>query len=91
MRQFSHEHPHVDKEWFENSNYICLLSVSNEEALFSLLEKAKQRDILCSHFCESDLNDALTAICLAPGQQSKKLVSSLKLAFSQQSTNTLVY
>ena len=91
MRQFTHEHPQMDKEWFENSNYICLLSVPNEEALSNLLNKAMQRNIACAHFNEPDLNNTLTAICLAPGAPSKKLVSNLKLAFSQQYTDTSVY
>ena len=33
LRQFAHEHPEIDKCWFDNSNYICLLSVDSEDDL----------------------------------------------------------
>lgn len=81
MRQFTHEHPHVDKEWFHNSNFICLLTVQNERELHALMEKAAGQNIPCSFFREEDLDNALTAICLSPGRPTKKLVSNLKLAF----------
>lgn len=82
MRQFSHEYPQIDKEWFDNSNYICLLVVSNEEELNKLLQMARDRNIACSSFREEDLGNALTAVCLEPGRLTKKLVSNIKLAFS---------
>jgi hypothetical protein len=82
MRQFSHDNPIIDKEWFNNSNYICLLSVADEQELNNLILKAKNKEIALSEFREPDLNNSLTAICLAPGQLTKKIVSGLKLAFS---------
>jgi len=82
MRQFYHENPIIDQEWFHNSNYICLLSVADEQELNNLMRSAKYKDIILSEFREIDFNNALTAICLEPGQLTKKLVSGIKLAFS---------
>ena len=63
------------------SNYICLLKVANESELKDLLVAAKERQIACSEFREPDYDDSLTAICLEPGEKSKRLVRGLKLAF----------
>lgn len=81
LRQFSHEHSEIDNCWFNNSNYICLLSVSSEEELYELCNKSEELGLRYSKFFESDLNNALTAICIEPGSTTKKLVSKLKLAF----------
>ncbi len=63
-----------------NSNYICLLSVSSEHDLIKLLEKANLYNIKISVFREPDIDNQITAIALAPGAKSKKLCNNLKLA-----------
>jgi hypothetical protein len=80
LRQFTAEHPEIDKQWFEKSNYLGLLSVSNEDELNRLIEKAHGRGIKFSIFREPDVNDQITAIALEPGVKSKKLCANLKLA-----------
>lgn len=82
LRQFSNDHPEIDKNWFINSNYICLLSVNSEEELLNLSKKCDELNLCYSKFLEPDLDNSLTAMCLEPGKLSKKLVSKLKLAFS---------
>jgi hypothetical protein len=77
---FAQEHPHITKDWMNISNYICILEIDNEPALVKLWEKAKQENIANSCFVEPDFNNSLTAIALAPGPESKKLCSDLKLA-----------
>lgn len=81
MRQFVNDYSELDLEWYNQSNYICLLSVENEKELEILLDKANTKNIRYSIFREPDLDNAVTAICLEPGQISKKLVSNLRLAF----------
>lgn len=81
MRQFIFEHPEVELEWFRNSNYIVLLSVSDKEELLKVIDKAKINDIRFSIFREPDLCDELTAIALEPSKKSKKVCKNLKLAF----------
>jgi len=78
-RQFQHEHPEIEKQWFEKSNYVVVLGVSNEIELNQLVNKAKICKIQYSEFREPDLNYSLTAIALEPGRMSRKLCSKLKL------------
>jgi hypothetical protein len=80
LRQFTAEHPEIDKAWFEQSNYLGLLSVQNEEELARLLETANQQGIQASAFREPDIDNQMTAIALSPGPKSKKLCSRLPLA-----------
>lgn len=80
LRQFTEEHPDVDKEWFTRSNYLCLLSVGDESELYSLICRAKDNDIRVSIFREPDVDNQITAIALEPGNKSKELTAKLKLA-----------
>lgn len=80
LRQFTAEHPEVDREWFESSNYLGLLSVANEDELVKLIEQAADLGIKYSIFREPDIGDQITAIALEPGPKSKKLCGKLKLA-----------
>lgn len=84
LRQFTAEHPDVDRAWFEQSNYLGLLSVSNEIELEKLIELASQQDIKFSIFREPDIEDQITAIALAPGPKSKKLCNRLPLALGDK-------
>lgn len=81
--RFADEWRHTTNDWMDNSEYICILEIDNELELTNLLEKARQENIPSSCFIEPDFNNSLTAIALAPGPQSKKLCSGLKLALSK--------
>jgi len=80
--QYVFEHPECAKNWFENSNYLGFLSVMNEQELIALSEQAAEKDIKFSIFREPDIDNAITAIALEPGNKSKKLCCNLKLALS---------
>jgi peptidyl-tRNA hydrolase len=80
LRQFTAEHPEIDRVWFEQSNYLGLLSVKNEEELHRLIEQAAEHGIHHSIFREPDIDNQITAIALSPGPKSKKLCSRLPLA-----------
>jgi hypothetical protein len=77
--QFQHEHPELAKNWFHNSNYLIFLTVSNEEELQTLIDKAITQNIIVSVFREPDINNEITAIALEPCDDSKRLTSTLKL------------
>lgn len=81
--QFQHDHPDYAKIWFEKSNYLAYLCVSNESELLVLIEKALIKEIKFSIFREPDIENQITGICLEPGIKSKKLCSNLKLALKQ--------
>jgi hypothetical protein len=80
LRQFIAEHPEIDKRWFEQSNYLGLLSVKNEQELVHLIEQARHHGICFAVFREPDIDNEITAIALEPGLKSKKLCSKLPLA-----------
>ena len=78
LRQFTHEHPQIDREWFESSNTLAFLSVQDEAALGVLHRKAIDRDVPVAAFREPDRSDELTAIALGP--TGKRLTKGLPLA-----------
>ena len=80
LAQFIFDHAEIARDWFVNSNYLGMLSVKDENALLNLIQEAEQNDIRCSIFREPDIDNAITAIALEPGQKSKKLCSRLPLA-----------
>lgn len=76
---FQYEHSELAKEWNTNSNYLIFLTVENEEELYKLKQKVKNKGIKYTSFYEPDIGNRLTAITLEPGIISKKLTSNLKL------------
>ena len=82
--QFKFEYPELSKDWYEQSNYLGLLSVTNEQELLQLIEQAATHSIHCSIFREPDIDNQITAIALAPGPKSKKLCSRLPLALKDK-------
>ena len=64
----------------DNSNYICILEVDNEESLIKLSDDSEQLGIKIVKFFESDLNNSLTAIALEPSDASKKICRKFSLA-----------
>lgn len=83
MRQFTAEHPDIDKEWFLTSNYLGLLAAKDESELLEIIRKAALDDIRYSIFREPDVDNAITAIALEPGEKSKRLCSRLPLALKE--------
>ena len=80
IRQFSEEHGEIDKKWFKNSNYICVLETLNEQSLEQLVEHAKIKGVAHSLFREPDLNNEITVLVLEPSWYSRKICKKLKLA-----------
>lgn len=81
--QFGMEHPDIHRFWFDRSNYLGLLSVSNEYELERLIEQAAEQGIKFSVFREPDVDNQITAIALEPGIKSKKLCSKITLALKE--------
>ena len=80
MRQFTHEFPVIDQEWFEKSNYLALLSVSDEETLNELYDRALSMGLRVAAFREPDVNDSITAIAIEPCPEAQELCKELPLA-----------
>lgn len=80
FRQFAKEFPGLEREWFDSSNHLALLSVRDEDALRGLVAEASVHRIRHAGFCEPDLGDALTAVAFEPGRVSRRLLRNLELA-----------
>lgn len=72
--------PKIDSVWYNVSNYLCLLSVRNENDLMFLIQDLKDKNIKFSVFREPDIGDQVTAIAIEPGTKSKRICSKLSLA-----------
>jgi hypothetical protein len=62
------------------------LSVKDEAELIKILQKAQQSGITHSEFREPDIDNQLTAIALAPCEESRKISSSIPLALRELSS-----
>ena len=86
MIDFVLKYPADSLAWHKQSNYLCQLSVENEEALYKLMDKADIKGIKYVAFREPDLDNQLTAICFEPTVAAKKLTSSLPLMLKEKPT-----
>lgn len=83
IRQFTAEHPEVDVEWFQKSNYLALLSVENEVELMKLITKAHDFGLRWSAFREPDVGGAITAIAIEPNSKTIEMCKHLPLALKE--------
>lgn len=87
-RQFAHEYPETEQEWFEKSNTIVLLSVADERELYLLQDKACHLGIKFSDFTEPFYKNKVTAIAFEPGEKSSALLRGLPLAYRELLTTS---
>lgn len=78
--EFCLEYPSLAKRWHDKSNYLCFLSVADEQELQELADVAHENYIIRECFYEPDLNDSLTAVVLDATEEASKLVRHLPLA-----------
>lgn len=78
---FSLMYPELTTDWVNESNYIVILEADNEQSLRHLARQAiTNYGLKTVMFEEPDMNNSLTAICIEPGNKTKKICSNLKLA-----------
>jgi len=80
---FQYQYPEIAKQWNTTSNYLIILSVSNEEQLLLYLEKCKYYNLKTTIFREPDIGNEITAIAVEPSERTKKLTSKLSLALHE--------
>ena len=76
---FQYQHPVEATEWQTKSNYLALLTVSDEEDLIKLITKAILMGIKHTVFREPDLGNEITAVAFEPSELAKKITSSYPL------------
>lgn len=74
-RQFAADHPEVEREWFDTSNNIVILTSPD---VGETANDVEARGFRVSRFHEPDIGDALTCIAVEP--DAWKRLSSLPLA-----------
>jgi len=79
-RAFAAEHPEIEAAWFERSNTVAVLAVDGERSVIRVANEAAALDVPHSTFDEPDLLGRMTAIALAPGYLSERIVRGLKPA-----------
>lgn len=79
-REFAEQHRGLERAWYRRSNTLAVLSVPHEHALMELVTRAQHAQIPHALFREPDLGDAATAVCFAPGEQSRAICKRLPLA-----------
>ena len=77
--QFQHEHPELSKLWYNQSNYLALLTVSDELSLEQLIWKAQAKGIKHSIFREPDIGNEITAVAFEASDDARRLTSSCRM------------
>lgn len=77
--QFGHDHRLLTSGWLHDSNYLIIVTVPDEFALEVLATTSLQRGLRVSVIREPDLDDQMTALAIEPGEEARRLCSSLPL------------
>lgn len=77
---FSYRYGPIFRQWYEESQFLILLAAPDEAALAALRDEAERRNLPVVSYHEPDLDNALTAIAIAPSEKTRKLCANLPLA-----------
>lgn len=78
--EFAMKYPEINRAWYEQSNYICVLQVADEDTLDALMDRAWYSGIKYACFSEPDRDGEHTAAAFEPGEATKELCKELQLA-----------
>lgn len=78
--EFMLEYPSLIREWHDISNYLCFLSVADEQELQKLADTLHEEYLIRECFYEPDLKDSLTALVINATDEASALVRHLPLA-----------
>lgn len=86
MAEIAVEIPASISKWYQESQFIVVLSVKDEDELFNLYKKLYDQELGVYSFYEPDINDELTAFAVDPKHytEASKLLSSIPLAFQER-------
>ena len=75
------------KRWRDESNFLIILSVANEQELSELSRELSRTEMLWSGFREPDLNNSLTAVAVLPSRYTERFFENLPLALKEVKCN----
>lgn len=81
--KFAHEHPALMDSWYRESTYLVLLATPDEPSLAEILFTVDFDSLVFSAWREPDMDDALTAIAIAPSPMASKLLANLPLTLRE--------
>jgi hypothetical protein len=85
VADFIFEHKDVANVWHNISNYIIILAVKDETALYAVHNTLRGLNISSTTtFKEPDIGNELTAIALIPDDRAEAYCRTLKLAFRKE-------
>lgn len=77
------KHPEHTAQWHTDSQYLILVSVPDEAALFARYQRAVDLGLTSLLVREPDLDDEATAFCTGPGEVASRLLSDLPLTLRE--------
>jgi peptidyl-tRNA hydrolase len=76
-------YPEEAQKWREDSNFLIVLSVENEQELCELAIELARTNMHWCKFREPDMNNELTALAVLPDKYSEKFFRNLPLALRE--------
>lgn len=83
MHEFEKQQKTQYEHWYKNSKTIVFLSVESLIELERLKFKLDESNVHYAKFCEPDLNNVLTSLCITSEEQAIKLCKNLPLGLSE--------
>lgn len=80
---FFAEWPSMSSQWLDESNYLVVVSVRDEQALAELAARAVEEGLARTLVREPDLDNSLTAVALQPGEEARRLCANYPLALRE--------
>ena len=90
VAEFAYEHFEIFKQWKQESNSVVNLAIKDEASLIQLYEKYKQITPHIVAFCEPDIQNQMTSICLYGTPEIRKKLSNLPLALREKKNNLIL-
>lgn len=91
LANFAIENFSIFESWQKESNYLIQLSTDSLSSLQEFLVKLENNSIAHTAFYEPDLDNILTAICIEPTEQARKITGSFPLMLKEFNTISTVY
>lgn len=80
---FQYQYPKIAKKWHK-SNYLVLLSVSDEKELTKYISIFKKFNLKHTIFREPDIGNEITAVAVQPSILLKHICKNLELLLKQK-------
>ena len=83
MAHFCCDYPTMTRNWVDESNFLVVVAVPDEEALATLAGRAVEEGLVRVIVREPDLSNTITALALQPGPEARRLCAELPLALRE--------